>query len=231
MRSIPSPFRSGLLIRSSPRNPTLHFAFIASIHLSTAQLREILISISQASFIPFSPSPFPTHFQRYIFIFCGVFAPKNRRPQFSPPPCSCCISGNRLLFHVLAVGAFIPAPLRCGNYVRSSLRTPTLHYAFIHASTSAPHSISSSILSLHIFRSFSPYLCHYPPISSGCLHSCGGLAPIKRILLVLIRNGFFFQKDSKRQIQKGLFEYNIYRQKNKKSSKDKAANTDQRFGQ
>jgi len=39
MRSIPSPFRSGLLVRSSPRNPTLHFAFIASIHLSTAQLR------------------------------------------------------------------------------------------------------------------------------------------------------------------------------------------------
>jgi len=39
------------------------------------------------------------------------------------------------------------------------------------------------------------------------------------------RNGFFFQKVSKRQIQQGLFEYNIYRQKNKKSSKDKAANT------
>jgi hypothetical protein len=43
--------------------------------------------------------------------------------------------------------------------------------------------------------------------------------------------GFFFQKDSKRQIQQGLFEYNIYRQKNKKSSKDKAANTNPRFGQ
>jgi hypothetical protein len=59
---------------------------------------------------------------------------------------------------------------------------------------------------------------------------------MKRILLVLIRNGFFFQKDSKmqiskRQIQQGLFEYNIYRQKNKKSSKDKAANTNPRFGQ
>jgi len=50
------------------------------------------------------------------------------------------------------------------------------------------------------------------------------------------RNGFFFQKDlkkqiSKRQIQQGLFEYNIYRQKNKKSSKDKSATTDPRFGQ
>jgi hypothetical protein len=28
-------------------------------------------------------------------------------------------SGNRLLFHVLAVGAFIPAPLRFRNYVRT----------------------------------------------------------------------------------------------------------------
>jgi hypothetical protein len=36
---------------------------------------------------------------------------------------------------------------------------------------------------------------------------------------------------SKRQIQQGLSEYNIYRQKNKKSSKDKAANTIQLFGQ
>ncbi len=58
------------------------------------------------------------------------------------------ISGNRLLLHALAVGAFIPAPLRSGNYVRTSLRTPTLHYACICASTSAPRGISSSILSL-----------------------------------------------------------------------------------
>jgi hypothetical protein len=36
-------------------------------HLSTAQLREILISISQAPFIPFPPSPFPTQFQWSIF--------------------------------------------------------------------------------------------------------------------------------------------------------------------
>jgi len=40
-------------------------------------------------------------------------------------------SGKRLLLHALAVGAFIPAPLRSGNYVRTSLRTPTLHYAYI----------------------------------------------------------------------------------------------------
>ena len=72
------------------------------------------------------------------------------------------ISGNRLLFHALAVGEFIPAPLRSGNYVRTSLRTPTLHYSCIRASTSAPHGISSSILSLHILRSFSHYTCHFP---------------------------------------------------------------------
>jgi hypothetical protein len=51
---------------------------------------------------------------------------------------------------------------------------------------------------------------------------------------------FLFPKDSKkqilrqiskRQIQQGLFEYNIYRQKNKKSSKDKAAYINPRFGQ
>lgn len=72
------------------------------------------------------------------------------------------ISGKRFLLHALAVGAFIPAPLRSGNYVRTSLRTPTLHYACIHASTSAPRGISSSILSLHILRSFSPYPCHFP---------------------------------------------------------------------
>ena len=110
------------------------------------------------------------------------------------------ISGNRLLLHALAVGAFIPAPLRSGNYVRSSLRTPTLHFAFIYASTSAPHGIS-----IPFFTPYIPFLqsypCHFPPISSGCLHSCDVLAPIKKILLVLIGNGFFFQKDSKKQIK------------------------------
>jgi len=53
---------------NSLRFPTLQFAFILCIHLSTQRLREILISISQAPYIPFSPSPFTTHFQRYIFI-------------------------------------------------------------------------------------------------------------------------------------------------------------------
>jgi len=47
-------------------------------------------------------------------------------------------SGNRLLFHALAVGAFIPAPLRSRNYVRSSLRNPYTPFCFhscIHLST------------------------------------------------------------------------------------------------
>jgi hypothetical protein len=70
------------------------------------------------------------------------------------------ISANRVLLPVLAVDAFIPAPLCSGNNVRSSLQTPTLHFAFFRASTSAPHGITSSILSLHMFRSFSPYPCH-----------------------------------------------------------------------
>ena len=71
------------------------------------------------------------------------------------------ISGNRLLLHALAVGAFIPAPLRFGNYVRSSLRTPTLHYACIPASTSAPRSISIPLLTPYIPFPQS-YPCHFP---------------------------------------------------------------------
>ena len=74
------------------------------------------------------------------------------------------ISGNRLLFHALAVGEFIPAPLRSGNYVRTSLRTPTLHYAqhsCIHLSTpqhkySFSHSIYSvpSVIPMPFFNPF-----------------------------------------------------------------------------
>lgn len=152
------------------------------------------------------------------------------------------ISGNRLLLHALPVNAFIPAPLRSGNYVCTSLRTPTLHYACIPASTSAPRSISIPLLTSYIPFPQS-YPCPFPRISSGCLRSCGEFTPTKIILWVFVWIGFFFQKDSKnkyktntksnpkRQIQQGLFGYNIYRQKNKKSSKDKAANTNPRFGQ
>jgi len=71
----------------------------------------------------------------------------------------------------------------------------------------------------------------FQPSTNGMFYFLRRVSPNERILLVLIMNGFFFQKDSKRQIQQGFFEYNIYRQKNKKSSKDKAANTDPSFGQ
>jgi hypothetical protein len=92
---------------------------------------------------------------------------------------------------VLAVGAFIPVPFRSGYYVRSSLRTPTLHYIFIRASTSAPHGISSSILSLTCSVLSVPTHAISPPISSGCLHSCSEFTPIKKILSVITRNWGF----------------------------------------
>jgi hypothetical protein len=47
----------------------------------------------------------------------------------------------------------------------------------------------------------------------------------KRIQKNKLKTNTKSKSNSNRQIQQGLFEYNIYRQKNKKSSKDKAANT------
>ena len=108
-------------------------------------------------------------------------------------------SGNRLLFHVLAVGAFIPAPLRFGNYVRTSLRTPTLHYACICASTSAPHGISISLLTSYIPFPQS-YPCHFPRISSGFLRSCSEFTPSKNILLILFWNTLFLKKNSNKSV-------------------------------
>ena len=58
--SIFAPFRSRSCVRSSRWPLILHCTFIPIIRFSTPRLREILISISQASFIPFSPNPFPT---------------------------------------------------------------------------------------------------------------------------------------------------------------------------
>ena len=139
--------------------------------------------------------------------------------------------GFLFLFHILSVGAFIPAPLRFRNYVRTSLRTPTIHYACIHAATSAPRGISSSFLTPHV-PFFRPYPCHSPTHFQRLPSFLRRVSPNKKNpFLEFDKEWFLFQKDSKRQIQLGLFEYNIYRQKNKKSSKDKAANTDQRFGQ
>ena len=83
-------------------------------------------------------------------------------PQFPHHPLVVAvISGKRFLLHALAVGAFIPAPLRSGNYVRTSLRTPTLHYACIRVSTSAPRGISIPLLTSYIPFPQS-YPCHFP---------------------------------------------------------------------
>jgi hypothetical protein len=76
----------------------------------------------------------------------------------------------------------------------------------------------------------------FPRISSGMFYFLRRVCPNRENPFGFILEWFLFPKGfkkqiSKRQIQQGLFEYNIYRQKNKKSSKDKAANTDQRFGQ
>jgi hypothetical protein len=73
--------------------------------------------------------------------------------NISPPPFSYCRnSGNSVLFLMLAVNAFIPAPFRSGNYVRTLLRTPTLHSACIfciHLSTARhKYSFSHSIYSV-----------------------------------------------------------------------------------
>ena len=75
MISIFAPFRSRSCGRSFRWPLILHCTIIPIIHFSTSQLREILISISQASFIPFSPSSFPTHFQWSLFYFCDGLAP------------------------------------------------------------------------------------------------------------------------------------------------------------
>ena len=44
-------------------------------HFSTARLREILISISQAPFIPFFPMPFSHAFPMVYFSYCGESTP------------------------------------------------------------------------------------------------------------------------------------------------------------
>jgi len=69
-----------------------------------------------------------------------------------------------------------------------------------------------------------------------CFIFCGVLAPIERILLIFIGIGFFLQKDSKSKSQKDKYNKDFLSRlftdkKNKKSSKDKAANTNPRFGQ
>jgi hypothetical protein len=77
---------------------------------------------------------------------------------------------------MLAVDAFIPAPFRSGNYIRTSLRTPTLHSACIYASTSAPRGISIPFLTPYIPFQQS-YPCHFPTHFQRFLHSCGEFTP------------------------------------------------------
>ena len=115
-------------------------------------------------------------------------------------------SGNGLLFHVLAVGASIPASLRFRNYVRTSLRIPTLHYACIHAATSVAHGISSSFLTPHV-PFFRPYPCHSPTHFQRLPSFLRRVSPNKKNpFLEFDKEWFLFQKDSKRQIQQGFFE-------------------------
>jgi hypothetical protein len=75
MISIFAPFRSRICVRSSRLPLILHYTFIPIIHFSTPRLREILISISQASFTCVFPKPFSAHFQWSVFHFCDEFAP------------------------------------------------------------------------------------------------------------------------------------------------------------
>ena len=77
MRSISSPFRSGRFRTST--EPTLHFAYIASLHLSTAQLREILISISQAHSFRFPKALFQRS-SNGIYFFQRRVSPNEDKP-------------------------------------------------------------------------------------------------------------------------------------------------------
>ncbi len=151
MRSISSPFRSGLLVRSSPRNPTLHFACIASIHLSTARLREILISISQVHSFRFPQALFQCISSGIYFIFCDELAPKY--PQFSPPPISCCSHFRQSCFIVCACGRSIHSGSIALRELRSYLSpnpyTTLCLHSCIHLSTARhKYSFSHSIYSV-----------------------------------------------------------------------------------
>jgi len=115
-----------------------------------------------------------------------------------PPVVVAVIFGNRLLCHVLAVGAVIPAPLCSGNYVRASLRTPTLHYTFIHASTSAPHGFGS-LLPFHsasFIYTVSHYPSHFPTHFQRLPSFLRRVCPNKMNPFDSILEWLLFQKDS-----------------------------------
>ncbi len=77
-------------------------------------LREILISIPQATFITFSHKLFSTHFQWY-FLLPATSLPHNKYPQFSPPPISCCFQSGKSIRLSCACG-------RCKHSVSISYR-------------------------------------------------------------------------------------------------------------
>ena len=139
--------------------------------------------------------PFPNAFPMvYFFILRRVSpikSPKGRAvsllhligallcvPQYkshnkTPPPISCAENNTYRVDYPCACGTCThSSPLHFRNYVRSSLRTPTLHYACIRVSTSAPRGISIPFLTSY-FRSLSHTHANNQRISSGCLCSCG----------------------------------------------------------
>jgi hypothetical protein len=132
------------------------------------------------------------------FYFLRRVCPIEKRASIFPhrPLVVAVTSGNRLLFHALAVGAFIPAPFRSGNYVRSSLRIPTLHYACIPASTSAPRGISIPLLTPYISLPQS-YPCHFLTHFHRLPSFLRRVSPNEASPFGFGMDCFFFQKDSK----------------------------------
>jgi hypothetical protein len=165
---------------------------------------------------------------------CCTFR-KYKSHNKTPPPISCAVNKNipGWFIHVLAVSAFIAA-----HYIPGTTFVPhsePLHFIPLsfHTHTSAPHSFGSPSLSI-------PQAPLIQSVTTQALSNafqtvsfifCDEFAPMDRILLVLIRNGFFFQKDSKDKYNKDFLSIIFTDKKNKKYSKDKAANTNPRFGQ
>ena len=175
MRSIFAPLRSGNSIRSSYWFPILHYTFITNIHLSTAQLKENTHFHSASYMHSVFPQALSHAFPVVFFIFCDGFTPKTATIFPHRPLVVAVSQAIELIFHVLAVGAFISAPFRSGNYVRSSLQTPTLHSTFIfciHLSTaqhkySFSHSIYSVPTVIHMpFSNPFPAVAFLPAASS-----------------------------------------------------------------
>jgi len=123
--------------------------------------------------------------------------------SFSPPPISCAENKKHSgLIYPCACGICVPFRF---HFVLGFLFVPhreTRHSISpsFQAYTSAPHSLGS-FLPFHSASSINS-VSQQPKLFSlafpaVCFIFCGVFAPIVRILLALIRNGFFFQKDSK----------------------------------